>query len=236
MTTGQLSKRGAGAMAAHEACYLYAYPDPATGGEPWTIGIGHTSRAGLPTVKPGDRITLAQAFEIYRRDTDKFAARVRRYVKPQQKQHQFDALVSFDLNTGQIAGGTVDDKLNAGNVEGALATWGQYVNAAGKRMAGLVTRRAEEISLYRTGVYPSRQILLRETPTGAARRLNPANIPWDDAAPVPAAPAAPIAAVDFDRPLPPTPVQQPKPAAPKTESLLTTIWRWLTEEPKPAWT
>ena len=32
-----------------EGCRLRAYPDPASGGAPWTIGYGHTG----PQVKPG---------------------------------------------------------------------------------------------------------------------------------------------------------------------------------------
>ncbi|MCC2111943.1 MAG: hypothetical protein KDJ16_07910, partial [Hyphomicrobiales bacterium] len=34
----------------------------------WTIGYGHTSRAGAPRVSPGMKITEAQADEILSRD------------------------------------------------------------------------------------------------------------------------------------------------------------------------
>lgn len=37
-------------------------------------------------------------------------------------QAQFDALVSFDFNTGSLSKSTIDDKLNAGNIDGAMAT------------------------------------------------------------------------------------------------------------------
>ncbi len=40
-----------------EGCRLNAYPDPASGGAPWTIGYGHTG-AG---VVPGLTITQEQA-------------------------------------------------------------------------------------------------------------------------------------------------------------------------------
>ncbi|MEE4411931.1 lysozyme, partial [Serratia sp. C2(2)] len=36
-----------------EGLSLQAYPDPATGGKPWTIGYGHTT-----DVKPGDLISI----------------------------------------------------------------------------------------------------------------------------------------------------------------------------------
>ena len=37
----------------NEGLRLHAYPDPATGGAPWTIGYGHTG----PDVHPGMQIT-----------------------------------------------------------------------------------------------------------------------------------------------------------------------------------
>jgi len=40
-----------------EGCILTAYPDPASGGDPWTIGYGHTG----PEVSPGLTISQAQA-------------------------------------------------------------------------------------------------------------------------------------------------------------------------------
>lgn len=213
-----LSRRGAGSNAAHEALYLYAYPDPGTGGEPWTIGIGHTRAAGLPAVKRGDRVSMARAFEIYATDMAKFENGVRTAVKVPVKQHQFDALVSFHFNTGALRTGSVDDKLNRGDVEGALAVWGQYVNAGGKRMAGLVTRRREEISLFRTGVYPSRRILVRDTPTSIPRQISPDSIPWREDGH--SAPQAPV--IDIDRPLPPAPAK-PRQAA----SWWSVTWQWL---------
>lgn len=185
----RLSRQGAGACAAHEACYLYGYPDPGTGGEPWTIGIGHTSAAGLPKVRRGDRITLARAFEIYAADMAKYEKGVMHvlttYTFSKLRQHEFDALVSFHFNTGAIKTGSVDDKLNRGDVEGALRTWGQYINAGGRPMKGLITRRREEIELFRTGRYPARRLLIRDTPTGSGRYIDANAIPWRDETVVP---------------------------------------------------
>lgn len=233
MTTGQLSAQGAGACAAHEALYLYAYPDPGTNGEPWTIGIGHTRAAGLPGVKRGDRITMARAWEIYAADMGRVERDVRAAVKPEQRQHQFDALCSFHLNTGALRSGSVDDKLNRGDVAGALATWGLYVNAAGKPLAGLRTRRREEIALYRTGVYPSRRIIVRETPTSSPRTISTAGIPWRQApagevvaaGPVQPAAAAPVVVLDMDRPLPPAPAK-PRQAVTWWSAAWQEITRW----------
>lgn len=219
MTSGQLSKRGAGSSAAHEAIYLYAYPDPGTNGDPWTIAIGHTAAAGPPTVRRGDRVTMARAFEIYAADMGRVERDVRRAVMPEQTQAQFDALCSFHLNTGALRSGSVDDKLNRGDVAGALATWSQYVNAGGRRMNGLVTRRREEIELYRTGKYPARRILVRETPTSIPRTISPDSIPWRTDAP-PAAETKPAAVVALDRALPPAP-------RPPARSWWLAAWQWI---------
>lgn len=214
-----LSKRGAGACAAHEACYLYAYPDPGTGGEPITIGIGHTGRAGAPSVRMGDKITLQRAFEIFAVDMSKFEAGVRNAIRVPLQQHEFDAALSLHFNTGAIKTGTVDDKLNAGQRDAAMATWLQYNKAGGRVMAGLVTRRREEVELFKTGRYPSRSILLRETKTATPRRLHPDNIPWREG-------STPVV-IEISRPLPAKPVEQPKPAAAPAGDLWTAIGRWL---------
>ena len=51
-------------VALHEGLRLKAYPDPATGADPWTIGYGHT---GLD-VHPGKTITKAEALALLRSD------------------------------------------------------------------------------------------------------------------------------------------------------------------------
>lgn len=219
MTSGQLSKAGAGVGAAHEACYLFAYPDPGTGGEPWTIGVGHTGRAGAPAVRRGDKVSIARAFEIYATDMGKVEAGVRRAIKPELKQHEFDAACIFHLNTGAIGSGSIDDRLNRGDEAGALRVWSQYINAGGKPMNGLITRRREEIELWKTGRYPVRKILIKDTPTGSGRYIAASEIPWrDDVGAVSApAPVIPKPVIDAERPpvkivkSPVKPVVKPKP-------------------------
>lgn len=199
MTTGRLSKAGAGAGAAHEACYLFAYPDPGTGGDPWTIGVGHTAAAGPPVVRRGDRISLARAFEIYAADMGAVERDVRAAIRPELEQHQFDAACSFHLNTGAIRSGSIDDKLNRGDEAGALATWSRYINAGGKPMKGLITRRAEEIAMWKTGRYPVRKVLIKDTATGSGRYIAASAIPWRDDGEQPAAPV-PTVVIEADRP------------------------------------
>lgn len=223
MTQGRLSKAGAAFSAAHEAIYLYAYPDPGTGGEPWTGGIGHTRAAGLPNVKRGDRYSMTQVFDMYANDMGAVERDVRSTIKVELNQHEFDAACSFHLNTGALRSGSVDDKLNRGDRTGAFTTWGAYINAGGKPMKGLRTRRAEEIALFRTGHYPSRKILVRDTPTGSGRYISADSIPWRDFAEPGSAPAGgavapstPVIVLDVERPpvvIVKSPVTTPKTTA-----------------------
>jgi GH24 family phage-related lysozyme (muramidase) len=218
MTRGQLSRAGAGAGAAHEACYLFAYPDPASGGEPWTIGVGHTVRAGPPVVRRGDRVSFARAFDIYAVDMGAVERDVRAAIKPELAQHQFDAACIFHLNTGAIRSGSIDEKLNRGDEAGALKTWSQYVNAAGKHMPGLVTRRAEEIALWQTGRYPARKVLIKDTATGSGRYVAASAIPWRGEGAQPGETiATPVPVVAAERPpvvIVRSPVRDTRPAAP----------------------
>jgi len=49
----------------YEGCRLDAYPDPRTGGQPITIGWGSTFYKDSSPIKLGDRITQAQADDLY---------------------------------------------------------------------------------------------------------------------------------------------------------------------------
>ena len=83
-----------------EGCRLEAYRD-AVG--VWTIGYGHTFRAGPPQVRPGMRITEAEARDILRRDVERFARDVARVLGADAElltPNQFGALVSFAYNVG----------------------------------------------------------------------------------------------------------------------------------------
>ena len=65
-------------------------------------------------------------------------------------QNQFDALVSlaYNIGTGAFNKSTLVKKLNAGDIRGAADQFDVWINAGGKRMQGLVNRRAREKALY----------------------------------------------------------------------------------------
>ena len=144
------SASGRAAITRHESLRLTAYPDPATGGEPWTIGVGHTSRAGHPKVTKGMKITRAQADEILSRDLATFEAAVSKAVKVPLNQNEFDALVSlaFNIGAGAFAKSTLVKKLNAGDRAGAANAFLSWNKAAGKVMKGLTKRREDERRLF----------------------------------------------------------------------------------------
>lgn len=132
-----------------EGLQLKAYKDPV---DVWTIGYGHTGLQHKDgTVYAGRAITKAKAEELLRYDMNQFERRVEALVKVAMTEDEFSALVSFDFNTGSLHKSTLLKKLNAGDKEGARAQFGQWVNAGGTKLAGLVRRRKAESALFASG-------------------------------------------------------------------------------------
>lgn len=142
-TTGA---KGLALIKSFEGLRLKSYPDPGTGGEPWTIGYGHTGG-----VKPGQVITEAQADEFLRADLARFEVAVNKLC-PVTTQNQFDALVSFTFNVGENAlkESTLRRLHNEGAYSQASDQFKRWDKAVGKVMAGLSRRRAAEAQLYRS--------------------------------------------------------------------------------------
>lgn len=142
-----ISKAGLGLIKEFEDCKLTAYPDPATGGEPWTIGYGHTGG-----VKKGDVWTQAQADAAIIEDVDKFSDGVSALIgAAPTTQGQYDALVSFAYNVGlgNLKKSTLLRMHKDGDYSGAVGQFARWANANGKPMAGLKRRREAEAALYR---------------------------------------------------------------------------------------
>lgn len=139
------STKGFDLIKASEGLRLTAYPDPATGGDPWTIGYG-TTRG----VKQGMRITAEQADQYLKADVARFEPELANLVKVPLTQNQWDALMSFVYNLGSanLASSTLLKLLNVGDYTRAAEQFGRWNKAAGKEMAGLTKRRAAEQSLF----------------------------------------------------------------------------------------
>ena len=141
----KISDAGIALIKSFEGLRLEAYPDPATGGDPWTIGYGHTGE-----VRPDMVITEAEAEQLLRQDIVQFEMCVNRLLQVSVTQGQFDALVSFafNLGCGNLRKSTLLRKLNAGDADGAAAEFAVWNRAAGRVMAGLTRRREAERDLF----------------------------------------------------------------------------------------
>ena len=130
-----------------EGCRLEAYPDPATGGDPWTIGWGETGSH----VKEGMVITQEQADEMFvKRLAREFEPGVESAIRSGTTQGQFDALVAFSFNVGlgNLRGSTLLKLHNAGNYDAADDEFIRWNKANGKPMKGLSRRRWAERGVY----------------------------------------------------------------------------------------
>lgn len=139
------SERGLALIRQFEGLRLKAYPDPASGGDPWTIGFGHTRG-----VKQGDTCTAEQAEQWLIDDAAEAELGVLRATTANLTQGQLDALVSFvfNLGAGAYARSTLCRKINAGDMAGAAREFARWNLGGGKVMPGLVKRRAAEAALF----------------------------------------------------------------------------------------
>ena len=115
-----------------------------------TIGYGHTSAAGPPKVYIGQIIDEPTADAILAADLASVEIEVGHLVKVPLNQNQFDALVSFQFNTGWLGhpGCSLLRALNSGNYQLADEDFMLYDRASGKVLQGLVRRRAAEKAMF----------------------------------------------------------------------------------------
>lgn len=116
-----------------------------------TIGYGHTG----PEVKPGMVLDEPAGGELLKKDLIVAEQAVKRYVKVQLTQNQFDALVSFVFNVGidNFRKSTLLKRINtdapADQIAYEFTRWNKS-RVAGKLtvLLGLVKRRAREAALF----------------------------------------------------------------------------------------
>lgn len=125
-----------------EGLRLTAYPDPASGGDPWTIGYGSTG----PDVKPGVTWTQAQAEHRLSDDLTRFMVGVRAAVKHPATPAQLGAMTSlaYNIGLGAFRASALLRTFNEGDIKGAAAQFPRWNRAAGRVMTGLSNRRADE--------------------------------------------------------------------------------------------
>ncbi|WP_157057568.1 lysozyme [Loktanella sp. 3ANDIMAR09] len=120
----------------------------------WTWGVGHTAAAGgpdparMPRAMPDDvDAAIDAAIAQFRIDVAGYAARVNRAIAVSVAQHEFDALVSFDLNTGGINRALLTAAINAGQANAARHFMGWL------KPPEIRKRRTAEMRLFQTGNY-----------------------------------------------------------------------------------
>lgn len=132
-----------------EGCHLKAYPDPASGGDPWTIGFGATG----PGIRRGVVWTQQQAEQRLEQDVKRFVDGVRRLLQRPATDKQLGAMASlaYNIGLGRFEKSTLLRLFNEGKVEAAGKQFGVWTLASGKRMQGLVNRRADEALVFAGG-------------------------------------------------------------------------------------
>ena len=148
----RVGKAGIALIQCFEGCarirpdgHVEAYPDPGTGGAPWTIGWGSTGQ----DIGPGTVWTQAECDARFERDLSRYADQVDAAIgDAPTTQAQFDALVSFHYNTGAIARATLTQRHRSGDFAAAAREFSRWNRAGGRVMPGLVRRRTEEAALY----------------------------------------------------------------------------------------
>lgn len=141
----------------YEDCKLVAYPDPKTGGAPWTIGWGATG----PDVGPGLIWSQAQADARLESDVAQREEAVSQAIDAPMSQGQFDAIVSIVFNVGYgtskrdgilrlISGvpSTLVRMLNAGQYDKARAEFAKWISPGSSVEYGLRRRRRAEQGLW----------------------------------------------------------------------------------------
>lgn len=137
------TRRGVDLVMSHEGFSAFPYLCPAGW---WTIGYGHTKGVTKAT-KP---ISKVVARELLEADLATAESAVGRLIRVELTDGQFDALVSFTFNLGggALQRSTLRQKLNRGEFEEAADEFKKWVWGGGRKLPGLVRRRADERELF----------------------------------------------------------------------------------------
>lgn len=131
-----------GVIKNHEGYKMKAYKCPAG---VWTVGFGSTVG-----VTEGMVVTEQQAIEMLRKHLVS-VERDLNNLKLAINQNQFDALVSFIYNIGFgafLKSGILRTIRANANSPVIRTQFSEWVNGGGKRLPGLIRRRADETNLY----------------------------------------------------------------------------------------
>lgn len=148
-----IGRPGIDLIKSFEGFRSHAYPDPATGAEPITIGYGTTRYPNGDKVRMGEVITIEHAEALLKADAERRYKAIIGWMPDTVNQNQIDAVVSFCYNVGVGAfekstlRKRIWDKPNDPSIRVEFMKW---IRAGGKIMAGLQRRRKAESDLYFT--------------------------------------------------------------------------------------
>lgn len=182
-------------IAEFEGFVDHAYPDPASGGEPWTIGYGFTSLDGRP-VQPGDTISQAEGDAQLLSGVNGCARRLAGTIPywSAMAAEQQCALISFAWNLGEDFYGstgfdTISRLLRQKDWSDVPAGLLLYCDPGTAVSDGLLRRRQAEANLWSQGMAGPSAPATQAAPSAAAdsssgrtvtTHPNPLNVPWFD--------------------------------------------------------
>lgn len=153
----KVSPAGRDFIKLYERCILKAYPDPKTGGAPWTIGWGSTGR----DIGPDTVWTQEQADARFDHDLSLVESDANNAIVVPVSQNQFDAFTSILYNVGhgspthdgiiRLKSGipsTLLRKLNATDYDGCADEFLRWISPGSSVQVGLLRRRKAERRLF----------------------------------------------------------------------------------------
>lgn len=143
----KISQNGIDLIKRYEGCSLISYQD--TSGI-WTIGYGWTGKVNGKTICKGLKISQETADNLLLNNITLYENKVNKYQNIYHfNQNEFDALVSFCYNIGNIDQLTDNGKRTKEKIK---SHWIAYCKSNGKTLQGLVNRRKDELKLFNTKV------------------------------------------------------------------------------------
>lgn len=136
-------------IASHEGFSSKAYPDPPGQTAKYSIGYGHQ-------ITDGDGLSLSSeipesvGYTLLSQDVQSRVDCVFATIKQEMTPKQAAALISFCYNVGCAAfqQSTMVKLINNGNFDAAAEEFGRWIYAGGDVNDGLVSRRADEQTLF----------------------------------------------------------------------------------------
>ena len=107
----------------------------------YTIGFGHYGK----DVKENDTITKSKAIDLLKSDLEKFEKKVDKYSSYNFTQNEYDSLVSFCYNVGNIDQLTAKGTRSKKEIADKMLL---YCKSGGKVIRGLQKRREKERALF----------------------------------------------------------------------------------------